>query len=95
MKMTWVCLVCEKGRPQQWMRSRRWIGICIGCDEQVNDSVVRVLKLRAAHPPAFSIKKEVQEAHAQHSRRIQSEDSLNHQDISSNESQSSIFQGQV
>ncbi|GAI76957.1 unnamed protein product, partial [marine sediment metagenome] len=37
----------------QVMRSRTWRGICIGCDNKVNDAVVRVLKLRPAVCPPF------------------------------------------
>ena len=56
--MTWKCLVCEKTRPPQFLRSRTWSGICISCDDKVNDVVARVLKLRPAVCPGFTLKRD-------------------------------------
>jgi len=98
MKMTWVCLVCEKGRPKQWMRSRTWMGICIGCDDQVNDSVVRVLKLRAASPPPFSwksIEDDINNRHRTHGEGIQPQQALRHQQITSDQTEDSITESKT
>jgi len=56
--MIWKCLVCEKTRPPQFLRSRTWSGICMSCDDKVNDVVARVLKLRPAVCPAFTLKRD-------------------------------------